>query len=263
MSENNHASNCVLASRCTLANSKACSFQCPHFIATNSRLRASGVPADYRLVTVSNSPARAEQSKVYKSVDAYVKTFERQFEENGERIKSAYLYSESPGTGKTTTAAAILNAYLTEHYVGSLKRGRQALPVPAYMLDCNDWQTDFNQFNRPRVPDSVAQPASERYYKAMERAKTAPFVVLDDIGVRATTDAFRSDLHSIINHRVTNQMPTVYTSNLPIFYEGKREPYSTEPYDLVDVFGEKRLADRINDMCAKLNFVGTSKRGMR
>jgi len=256
MTTNNHASNCVLASRCTLANSKACSFQCPHFIATNSRLRASGVPADYRLVMVANSPARAEQSKVYKSVDAYVKTFERQFEdvstqlpEAQRRIKSLYLYSESPGTGKTTTASAILNEYLTQHYIGCLQRSRQALQQPAYFLDVNAWQSLFNEFNRSNIPADIGEEASRQYYRQMQAAKTAPFAVLDDIGVRQASEAFRGDLHAVINARVTAGLPTVYTSNLPLA-------------EMERVF-DARLYDRMRDQCAELVFAGKSQRGMR
>ncbi|MDQ0270789.1 DNA replication protein [Cytobacillus purgationiresistens] len=268
MTNNSHASRCLLSSECKLANSAECKSTCPHFIAIHGksgaggRAAAAGVPADYRLVTVANSPARESQTNVYKNVYAYIATFERQFNE-GERVKSLYLKSESPGTGKTTTAAAILNEWLTVHYLGSIQRGLQPAQRPAYFLDVNEWQTDYNQFNRARVPDVIAEAASKRYYLAMERAKHAPFAVLDDLGVRGSTDGFRSDLHAVVNHRVTNQMPTVYTSNLPIFYTGKRVEGDTEPYDLVDVFGEERLPDRINEQCGVQTFVGESKRGLR
>jgi DNA replication protein DnaC len=123
------------------------------------------------------------------------------------------------------------------------------LQAPAYFLDVNSWQTDYNEFNRARVPDSIAEPAAKRYYSAMERAKQAPFAVLDDIGVRQATEGFRGDLHSVINYRVTNAMPTVYTSNLPI-------------EDMARVF-DNRLYDRMRDMCAELKFEGESKRGRR
>jgi DNA replication protein DnaC len=130
-------------------------------------------------------------------------------------------------------------------------------------LEVNEWQTDYNNFNRPKVPDAVAEPAAKRYYKAMEHAKHAPLAVLDDIGLRDSTDGFRGDLHAIINHRTTNAMPTIYTSNLPLIYDGKKEKFVQEPYDLIDVFGEQRLVDRMRDMCAVLHFNGESHRGRR
>ncbi|MBU5341254.1 DNA replication protein [Caldibacillus hisashii] len=214
------------------------------------RVGAANVPADYHYVTLVNSPARESQAKIYRALEAYVRTFDRQFADRTvERIKSLYLYSEAPGTGKTTSAVAVLNAWLVTHFLGSLQRNRQPLQAPAYFLDVNSWQTDYNEFNRARVPDSIAEPAARRYYSAMERAKQAPFAVLDDIGVRQATEGFRGDLHSVINYRVTNAMPTVYTSNLPI-------------EDMARVF-DNRLYDRMRDMCAELKFEGESKRGRR
>ena len=269
--------NCVLANGCKAAGTSACNRQCPHFIALHGatgnggRSAAAGLSREYRLTTLANSPARSDQPAVYKSVENYVKTFERQFEqtegyiEPADRIKSLYLYSANSGTGKTTTAAALLNEWLRVHYSGSLKRVQQPLLRPAYFLDVNEWQNDYNEFNRPRVPDSVAEPAAARYYRALEAAKTAPFAVLDDIGVRSPSDGFRGDLHGIINARVTNQLPTIYTSNIPLKsdVEPRKRVPANKPYDIADVFGEGRLADRVRDLCRVIEFEGESKRGLR
>ncbi|MCM3276326.1 DNA replication protein [Bacillus velezensis] len=254
--------NCVLADGCKAAGTDACTRHCTHFIAMHGasgeggRSGAAGLPREYRLVTLQNSPARGDQAEAYKAAYAYASTFNRQFDQQSgsvaaaDRIKSLYLVSESPGTGKTTTAAALLNEWLRVHYSGSLRRGLEPLQRPAYFLDVNAWQNDYNEFNRPRVPDSVAEPAAARYYRALEAAKAAPFAVLDDIGVRDATDGFRGDLHTVINARVTNQLPTIYTSNIALD-------------QLWQVFGERRLADRVGDLCREIEFVGESKRGMR
>ncbi|MDR9792736.1 ATP-binding protein [Aeribacillus pallidus] len=250
-----NAINCLLASRCKLAGTAQCNNQCPHWIAMHGmdgrggRAGLAGVPSDYRLVTLTNSPVRASQPKIYEILDKYAATFGRQFEEIGDRIKSVYMWSKSPGTGKTTTAAALLNDWLVAHYLGSLKRNRQILQRPAYFLDVNEWQTLYNEFNRSHVPEDIAERASREYYRQLQAAKQAPFAVLDDIGVRQATEGFRGDLHAIINHRVTNGLPTVYTSNLPI-------------EDMARIFDE-RLYDRMRDMCAVVEFSGESKRGKR
>lgn len=131
--------------------------------------------------------------------ESYVPTFSRQFDLNGERIKSLYLYSREPGTGKTTTAVALLTEWLTVHYVGSTQRGKRPLERPAYFFDVNEWQELYNEFNRPRVPEDVAAPASREYYRRMKHAKSTPFFVMDDIGVRDCSDSFRGDLHAVVN----------------------------------------------------------------
>lgn len=257
--------SCVLASACKLAgNPTHCTSRCSSFVSlhgasgSGGRVAAAGIPNDYRMDTIKTMPTRDSTVKIGGNtptlanvLDSYVDSFKRQFEASGERVKSLYLWSRSPGTGKTTTAAALANTYLIKHYIGSLAHDRQVLQRPVLFVDVNQLQTDYNQFNRPRVPDAVAEPAAQRYYRTIEQAKVVPFVILDDVGVRENvSDGFRGDLHSVINARVTNQLATVYTSNLPIS-------------ELTMVFGEARLADRIRDMTMEIEFLGGSNRGMR
>jgi DNA replication protein DnaC len=250
-----HANNCILSSRCKLANSEACTRSCGHFIAMmgysgkGGRVANADTPADYRLLTLATSPARESQAKIYGTLEKYCATFERQFDESADRVKSLYMYSESPGTGKTTTAISVMNEWIIASYLGAIKRNRQAKLSPAFFLDCNEWQTLFNEFNRSNVPRDIAEPASREYYKRMQAAKTAPFVVCDDLGVRDATTAFRADLHAVINARTTNGLPTIYTSNLPI-------------EEMAVVF-DQRLYDRVREQCLPLHFDGTSKRGRR
>lgn len=265
--------NCVLANGCAGAGTAACTKHCTAFIqmhgvsGNGGRSAAAGLPREYRLVTLQNSPARGaiyikerKPSVIKESVttmaEAYVKSFERQFDQEtgmitpSERIKSLYLYSPKKGNGKTTTAAALLNEWIRVHYSGSLRRGIEPLQRPAYFLDVHDWQTDYNTFARNGAPKDIAEKAAARYYRSLEIAQKVPFVVLDDIGVRDCTPAFRGDLHSLVNARVTNQLPTVYTSNIGLD-------------ELPTLFGEERLANRIGDLCREIEFVGESKRGMR
>jgi DNA replication protein DnaC len=245
-----HASNCILNSRCKLAGTAECNRQCGHYISMmgysgkGGRVANATTPTDYRLLTLATSPARENQAKIYETLEKYTQTFDRQFEADGNRIKSLYLWSESPGTGKTTTAIAVLNEWLIAHYLGSLKRNRQAAQTPAYFLDVNAFQTDYN------LATMTNDDAAMGSIKAtIQRAQQAPFAVLDDIGVRSASEAFRSYVHAIVNYRTANGLPTIFTSNLPI-------------EEMAVVF-DARLYDRMRDMCAVLHFGGESKRGRR
>lgn len=243
-------SRCILATNCTLAGGPKCSDLCASYIAIHSksgRHTLADLPDDYALTTLQNAPPRKEQAEAYRMIDAYVKTFSRQFEATDERIKSLYLYSESPGTGKTTTASAILNAWLTVSYVGAIQRGRLPHPKPAYWLDVNAFQTYYNGFNRGGIPDDIREKSSRPYYRMMDEAKSAPFAVLDDIGVRSVSEALRADIHDIINARIGKA--TVYTSNIAIS-------------ELANVF-DQRLYDRVRDDCIVIPFGGESKRGVK
>jgi DNA replication protein DnaC len=210
----------------------------------SGRIGNAGTPSDYRLLTLKSSPAREAQAKTYGILDKYVATFERQFEEGAERIKSLYLWSESPGNGKTTTATALLNEWIIANYLGSLKLGRQALQTPGVMLDVNSFQTDYNLATMTNDESEMAKIKA-----TIQRTQTTPFAVLDDIGVRSASEAFRSYVHAIVNYRTTNGLPTVFTSNLPI-------------EEMAVVF-DGRLYDRMRDQCAVLHFEGKSKRGRR
>jgi DNA replication protein DnaC len=210
----------------------------------SGRIGNAGTPSDYRLLTLKSSPAREMQAKTYGILDKYVATFERQFEDGAERIKSLYLWSESPGNGKTTTATALLNEWIIANYLGSLKLGRQALQTPAVFLDVNAFQTDYNLATMTNDESEMAKIKA-----TIQRTQTAPFAVLDDIGVRSASEAFRSYVHAIVNYRTTNGLPTVFTSNLPI--------------EEMSVVFDKRLQDRMRDMCLTLHFEGGSKRGRR
>src|SRR5690625_6273049 len=83
------------------------------------------------------------------------------------------------------------------------------------------------------------EDAIKRIGADIKRLQSVDFAVLDDIGVRGASEAFRSYLHAIINHRNTNGLPTVFTSNMPI-------------EDMAHVVDD-RLYDRLSDVYAVLH----------
>lgn len=240
---------CILAQSCAFAGSAStCTDTCGSYNAIHSqsgRHTLADLPAEYRLTTLNNSPARADQTEHYEVFADYVKTFDRHL--TGERIRSLYLVSAEPGTGKTTSAAALLNEYIRVSYVSHLRAGRKPPKRPAYFFDVESWQTLFSRIHMA-AGDRKETLAAE-FDAARQRAITANFAVFDDIATRETRDGFRAQLHGVINERVTSGLPTVYTSNVVID-------------DLSRVF-DARLADRIREQCFERYFKGTSKRGVR
>lgn len=218
------------------------------------RLASCEVPLDYRFVMLHNSPAKEQQAKTYSLLEKYVESFKKLFEnadplDTRGRVKSLYLWSEETGTGKTTTASALLNEFVAVNYIGSIKRKLSPSQTPAFFFDVNEFQELYNKFNRSNVPAEIGEEASREYYRRMSLAESSPLVVFDDIGVRSSTEAFRGDLHSIINKRVANQLPSIYTSNYPM--EKLEEVY------------DKRLYDRVRDLTVSIHFEGASQRGQR
>src|SRR5690625_3021767 len=196
------------------------------------------MPADYRGITLANSPAREGQAKNYEIFERYAETVSR----GG--VKSLYLWSEYPGTGKTTTASALISEWIARDYLGAIKRGEQPRQVSAAFLDVNSFQTEYNLATMTNDDEGIAMIGA-----TIKRLQIIPFVVLDDVGTRSSTEAFTSYVHAIINARTSNNLPTVYTSNLPL--ESMRTIFTD------------RLYDRIRDQCATIHFEGSSKRGRR
>lgn len=226
-----------------------CDGLCPHYTSFHGhdgkggRTASAQIPQEYRKVTLKTSPARETQAKVYAMLDKYAETFKRHLS-GGERTKSLYLWSESPGTGKTTTAVALLNAWLAVEYLIALKNGDKPPQSSAYFLDLTELQTDYNMATMIRNEDEL-----KRIVQCLDRTKQASFAVIDDIGTRSSTEAFTAYVHNVINHRTVNGLPTIYTSNLPIT-------------EMADVF-DARIYDRMRDQCAIFHFDGESKRGRR
>jgi DNA replication protein DnaC len=99
------------------------------------------------------------------------------------------------GCGKTHLAAAIANAQLAF--------GRSALFVV--------------------VPDlldhlrATFSPASQaRFDKRFEEVRTAPLLVLDDLGTESASPWAREKLYQLFNHRYNARLPTVITTSQPV-----------------------------------------------
>lgn len=95
------------------------------------------------------------------------------------------------GTGKTHLAAAIANQR------SELGESPMFVIVPD-LLD--HLRATFN-------PDSPV-----RYDRLFDQVKSAPLLVLDDLGTQSATPWAREKLYQILNHRYNAQLPTVITS---------------------------------------------------
>lgn len=209
-------------------------------IAVKARYKNANIPSEYRDVYVSNSVVRNAQPEMYKLLDVYIKTFSN----SGIQIKNLYLYSTETGTGKTTTAIALLSEYIRRRFLYYVKNGQRVPENIAYFLDLNEIQTRYNLATMSSNQEELRNIADEIAF-----CQTIEFLVVDDVGVRSVTESFRTLIHSVVNARVSNKLPTVYTSNVAM-------------EDLNEIF-DQRVYDRIRDQTQVFTFGGESKRGKR
>lgn len=210
------------------------------------------IPSEYNDYFLFNSPSKDTQKSAHKKLTEYSKTYGRFYEPvpDGEKetIKSVYLWSDAKGNGKTSTACALLNEFVFTGWQASAIYKRPLDTPPAYFFDLGVFQGYYNRFSRQGIAQDIAEKASREYYEMMDKASTAPLVVFDDIGLRSATEAFRADLHTVINKRMMLGLPSIYTSNVPL-------------ENLETIFDE-RLADRVRENCVEIHFEGGSKRGI-
>jgi DNA replication protein DnaC len=98
-----------------------------------------------------------------------------------------------PGTGKTHLAAAIAN-------------DRRTAGSTAYFVTVPDL---LDYLRSAYAPDSKVS-----YDKVFEAVRTAPLLVLDDLGAHSSTPWAQEKLFQLLNFRYNAALPTVITSNL-------------------------------------------------
>ena len=129
----------------------------------------------------------ADTSNSKKLINTYVTSYER-FKDNGMGL---YIYSSTKGSGKTMLACCLLNE-IARRYAGSVKFTNILEFIEMTKKGFNDKDEETN---------AVYQ---------------AGLLVLDDIGVQMSKEWIDTVLYRLVNHRYTNHLPTIYTSNIPV-----------------------------------------------
>ena len=105
------------------------------------------------------------------------------------------VLSGPPGSGKTHLAACVVNR-------------RIELREPGFFLTCSDLLDHLR---------SAYAPGSEvTFDQLLDKVRTAPLLVLDDLGGHNGTPWAEERLLQVINHRYVARLPTVFTVGVPL-----------------------------------------------
>jgi DNA replication protein DnaC len=107
------------------------------------------------------------------------------------------------GSGKTHLAAAIANYRIVQGY-------------PVLFITVPDLLDHLRAAYSPHSPIS--------YDKRFEELRTAPLLVLDDLGTHSTTAWAKEKLYQLFNYRYAAYLPTVITSSLKLEELEKQDP---------------------------------------
>jgi DNA replication protein DnaC len=109
--------------------------------------------------------------------------------------ESIFLWSDTPGTGKTHLATAWIRK--------AIRRGFYCLFVSAPDL-------------LSQLRNSFRENSDNEEREIIEKYCGVPYLVIDDIGAEKTTDYALQSWYIIINERYGRMLPTLYTSNLSL-----------------------------------------------
>ena len=96
------------------------------------------------------------------------------------------------------------------------------------------------------IRDSFKNDSAMSEKKLIEKYGSAPFLILDDLGVEKTTDWSLQTLYTLINRRYEEELVTIITSNLSL-------------KELAEKVGD-RIASRIAEMCEVKVMKGEDRR---
>lgn len=245
--------NCMLKGKCKRVGTDDCHVRCYAYLklhgesGTGGILGLANVPSKFATLTIDDLPFAKENPNAAAIVTRYCSSILSPVGKG----TGLYLYSipneKNPkgcGTGKTTAAAIIINEFVIARVITHLKKECRIDEVPAFFGSVSKFQNTYNsQF---RGTKEMQDEASRKYYNTKERMQTVELLVLDDIGIRDATEAFKNEFYEVIDERVSEGRATIFTSNVPIQTVG----------EMMD----ERIASRIEGATVPVTFVGEDKR---
>lgn len=145
----------------------------------------------------ANGVAMATLAK--RAVEKFTKQFDKIRAEKGG--KGLYLWSETKGSGKTMLANILIHELIIEK-----ARASQTVNVEYIVM------VEFIE----QLKASFNKDATVSKDALVRKVQTADLLVVDDLGREGDTSFVAETLYSIFNHRMVNELPTVFTSNIPI-----------------------------------------------
>ena len=171
----------------------ACSELCGGYRVLRALYNLSRIPERYRYTitleaTESDLPAFEALNDYKESVLEKV--------EAGDGL---YIWGKSTGSGKTSWACKIMSHYFRKvAFDTGLENEGLYIFLPTFLEDLRDYYDNKDPY----------------FEQVLSMVKDCKLLIVDDIGAERVTEWVRERMVSIINTRVSNNLATIYTSNL-------------------------------------------------
>lgn len=198
-------------------------------------IRASGMGARFLSKTFETFTITPQNRQAAETARRYADSFEAMCPRPGapEPGRNGLFIVGPPGTGKTHLAAAIANKLINDGQI----------VVCMTMIDMLE-----------RIRRTFNGDGSEA--EVIRRYKTAPLLIIDDMGKEPPTEWAISTVYNIINGRYEAYLPTIVTSN----YSGGELEARMTPRETKDAMTARATLDRIAEMCRAIALAGESWR---
>lgn len=183
---------CFAESYCKKDRS-ACSELCGGYRVLRALYNLSRIPERYRY----NIPLKPERADIqaFEALNDYKENVRK----NVEAGDGLYIWGKSTGSGKTSWACKIMSHYFRKiAFSTGLENEGLYIFLPSFLEDLRD---NYDS----KDPD---------FEQILSMVKNCNLLIIDDIGAERVTDWVRERMVSIINTRVSNNLATIYTSNL-------------------------------------------------
>lgn len=178
------------------------------------KLLGARLPEEFKDVTLKsfniNVYEKEESKKLAADAKRISKNYVLKFEQMREQGKGLYFHSHEKGSGKTRLAASIMKA-ITKMYDKPDNPLRIIYSSTADLI--GEIKKTFEEGSKVKTSEII------------EAAKTADLAILDDIGVENVKDWIEETFTRILDYRLQNKKPTIFTSNLTIDELDLKYPY--------------------------------------
>lgn len=171
----------------------SCSEICGGYRVLRALYNLSKLPESYSY-SISLKPDQKDL-QAFVSLDEYREAVVDMVEEG----KGLYIWGKSTGSGKTSWACKIMSHYFRKiAFKSGLENEGLYIFLPTFLEDLRD-----NYDNK-----------DPEFEQVLSMVKGCKLLIIDDIGAERVTEWVRERMVSIINTRVSNNLATIYTSNL-------------------------------------------------